>query len=139
MTLTGLIEALGFGSARDARLLVERLPPGTGLTVATADERIARALDKAQHCRAALAPGALADAALALGVPEGDAGLATLEQLVGATRDGGQVIIASIPELGRTVDRARVSGLFLRMGLVGLMQDVQGGVVYTMGRVKHLG
>lgn len=133
MTITGLIEALGFGAARDARLLVERLPARTGLTVATADERLARALEKAQHRRTLLDAQGGADAAVALELPEGEEALASLERLAAATRDGGLVMLA----LPSGLDRARAAGLFLRAGMVDLAQAVDGGVFVTVGRVRR--
>lgn len=131
MSITGLIEALGFGAARDARLLVERLPKRQGLTVATEDERIAKALSRAQHRRALLDAQGSADAAVALELPEGEAALVAIERLAAATRSGGLVMMA----LSDEGERTRTAGLFLRAGLVDLAQARDEGLIVTVGRV----
>ena len=130
-------ETLGLGAAKDARQLVARLT-ARDLLVATAEEPIARALARAHHRRALLDASGLADAALASELPDGDEGLALLERLAAATRSGGEVVVARPQPLGRSPERARVAGLFVRAGLVELNQDADGGTIFTRGRVRRV-
>jgi hypothetical protein len=125
MNLGRVLEAVGLGAARDARLLVARLPQA-GMTVATRDEAIVRALQRGKHQHAATLE---ADAALALVVPEGEEGLLFIEQLMTTTRAGGIVGVAH-------AERERIAGLFLRAGLEQLRQDNEGGTILTTGRVR---
>ena len=133
MTLAGIIEALGLGSARDARELVGRLD-GAGRLVATLDDPVARALLRAGH-RVAAAPE-LADAALALGLPSGGEALPRLQRLRDATRAGGRLVVAT-PSGTRDPDRAKVAGLLLRIGCTALHQDGDGGIVFSSGQVRR--
>jgi len=133
MKLTNIVEALGLGAAREARQLVARLP-GRALSVVTQDGALVRALERAGH--RALAPDAQgADAALALGLPEDDEALAALQRLFAATRPGGMLGVVSV-QSSSSLDRARVAGLFLRVGCSALHQDVDGGLVFTTGEVS---
>jgi hypothetical protein len=138
MTLAGVLSALGLGAARAARALVARLPAGP-LAVAAVDEEVVRALEKAGH-RAIAADrppsGERADAALALGLPEGDEALLVLERLLRATRPGGSVLIGRTAP--RAESRARIAGLMLRAGLVAPRQDVDDGNVVTTGEVPRV-
>jgi hypothetical protein len=129
-------EKLGLGAVREARLLVGKLPPGD-LLVATAEEPIARALGRARHRRALVDGSGLADAALSRELPDDDEGLALIERLAAATREGGVVIVARPQPLGRSTERTRAAGLFLRVGLVELRQESDGGTVFTSGRVRR--
>jgi len=124
--LGAILEALGLGAAREARQLVERLPE-PALAVATLDEAIARALEKAGH-RTSVGG---ADAALSLALPDGEAGYERLRRIVHQTRPGGLVIVAG------GADRARDAGLLLRVGLTALRQVVDGGAVFSCGVVAE--
>ena len=139
MTLRGIVEALGLGATRDARLLVARLPFADGPLVATGEEIVARALERAGLRHVGLDAVGSADVAIAIALPDGDDALAAILALAAATREGGLVQVALPPSLGRPVDRARAIGLFLRAGLVGLAQEIDGGTVYTVGRVNRTG
>lgn len=132
MKFSTLIEAIGLGAARDARLLVARLPEA-GMIVAASEDAVTRALARARHEHIALSDAGHAAAALSLVLPADEAGLARVEQLVAATRHGGVVIVGESQSLGR----ARTAGLFLRAGLVELAQEVAGGTVFTTGRVRR--
>jgi hypothetical protein len=133
MKLENIVEALGLGAAREARQLVERLP-GPALTVVTLDGAITRALERAGHRPSPPDPRA-GDAALALGLPDGDAALAAIERLWVAVRAGGTLgVVCADTEL----ERARVAGLFVRVGVRGLRQEVDGGLVFTLAEVAPL-
>ena len=124
MTIGGIIEALGLGAAREAKLLVGRLT-GEGMAVATLDDAIARALERAGH--RVVTEGA--QMGLSLPLPEdGAAAVERLTQLARAVHPGGEVIL-----LGGS-DRARDGGLMLRAGLSSLRQFSEGGIVLTSGR-----
>jgi hypothetical protein len=132
MKLVNLVEALGLGAAREARQLVARLP-GRSLAVVTVDGAIARALERAGH--RALSPEAgPGDAALALALPEDGQALPALERLFAATRPGGMLGVASAAS-SSSLDRARVAGLFLRVGCGALRQEVDGSLVLTSAQV----
>ena len=136
MTLAGIMEGLGLGAARDAKRLVANLR-GDGLRVATAHDTIGRALLKARHQPVAVQEGAEADAALALGLPDGDEAASALEALIAATRSGAPVAVLTPSGLGQEGERARVAGLFLRAGLVNLRQDDERGLPVTHGVVAR--
>ena len=136
MTLAGLMEGLGLGAARDAKRLVAHLR-GDALRVATADDAVGRALTKARHLPVAVQAGADADAALALGLPEGDEAAPALEALIAATRSGALVAVVTPSGLGQEGERARTAGLFLRAGLVKLQQDDERGLPVTRGFVAR--
>jgi hypothetical protein len=135
VSIGGIIEALGLGAAREARLLVARLPRA-GMLVATLDEPVAKALERAGHRLASVETGG-ADAALALPLPApGDGHDATdalerLARLMRATQPGGEVIVAG------GEDRARDAGVLLRAGLTALRQDEDGGSLFTTGLVPR--
>ena len=132
MTLGGIIEALGFGAAREAKLLVARLPRA-GMAVATLDDAIARALERGGHRVAPVEAGG-AEAALSLPLPVADDGGDALDRLVRlarAVQPGGEIIVAGGD------DRARDAGLMLRAGLTALRQDADGAAVFTSGRVTR--
>jgi hypothetical protein len=125
LTIGGtIIEALGLGASRDAKLLVARLRPGSA--AATLDEAVARALERGGHS----VVDHDAELALSLALPEdnGQAFERVLE-LVRAVRPGGEVLLIA-------GDRARDAGLMLRAGLSSLRQDTDGGAVFTSGRVQ---
>ncbi|MEO6953396.1 MAG: hypothetical protein ABI321_16465 [Polyangia bacterium] len=136
MKLSTLIEAIGLGAAREAKLLVARLPD-PGMIVATSEDTIARALARARHERVALSGAGHAAAALGLELPAEGEGLARVEQLCASTRDGGVVIVCESQPLGGSLERARTAGLFLRAGLVELQQESAVGTVFTTGRVRR--
>ena len=136
MKISTLIEAIGLGAAREARLLVARLPEA-GMIVAASEDAVTRALARARHEHIALTRAGHAAAALSLELPADDAGLVRVEQLVAATRHGGVVIVCESQSLGGSLERARTAGLFLRAGLVELAQETVGGTTFTTGRVRH--
>ncbi len=134
--LAGLMEGLGLGAARDAKRLIGYLRCDA-LRVATPDDTVGRALTKARHRPVAVQEGAEADAALALGLPDGDEGVSALEALIASARTGALVAVVSPSGLGQEGERARTAGLFLRAGLVKLRQDDERGVPVTRGYVTR--
>jgi hypothetical protein len=101
------------------------------MAVVAEDGALVRALVRAGHRVVALDENG-ADAALALGLPDDDRALDALRRLFAATRPGGMLGVVSV-QSSSTLDRARVAGLFLRVGAGALHQHVEGGLVFTTG------
>ena len=133
--LAGLLEGLGLGAARDARRLVAQLPKDRSLRVAADEESLARALSRARHAHVVLQAGAEAEAGLTLALPDGELAIATLTRLIAATRAGGEILVAMASGLGEEGERARVAGLFLRVGLTNLHQATERGLLVMRGHV----